>query len=243
MTDRPRLALLNASHEIHHTRRNFRRELPADLVEFTLTEEQYPEGFDYDGFVVTGSRSSVYWDEPWLPETKAWVAEAIDRGLPALGICFGHQLLADLLGGTVEGMGEYELGYREVRKTVETPVLAGVGDSFSVFVTHSDTVSGLPPGAELTAENDYGVHGFRKGHVFGVQAHPEYDRETAELVAQAKEGSVPDEQRAAVLEGITEEAYDAACESKTVFDEFVRYVDGVRSERVEGERLDAGQFE
>jgi GMP synthase (glutamine-hydrolysing) len=229
--DRPRLALLNASHEIHHTRRNFRRELPADLVEFTLTEAQYPDTFDVDGFVVTGSRSSVYWDEPWLPETRAWVREAIDRDLPALGICFGHQLLADVLGGTVEGMGEYELGYREVRKTAETPVLSGVEDAFSVFVTHSDTVTELPPGAELTAENDYGVHGFRQGHVFGVQAHPEYDRETAELVAQGKEGSVPDEQLEAVLSGITDEAYDAACASKTVFDEFVEYVGEVRGGR------------
>jgi GMP synthase (glutamine-hydrolysing) len=161
------------------------------------------------------------------------VREAVDRGLPALGICFGHQLLADVLGGTVEGMDEYELGYREVRKTAEAPVLSGVGDTFSVFVTHSDAVTELPPGAELTAENDYGVHGFRKGHVFGVQAHPEYDKHTAELVTQAKEGSVPDEQLEAVLEGLTDEAYDAACESKTVFDEFVTYVDGVRSGRTE----------
>ena len=231
--DRPRLALLNASHEIHHTSRNFRRELPADLVEFTLTEEQYPDTFDVDGFVVTGSRSSVYWDEPWLPETKAWVREAIERDIPALGICFGHQLLADVLGGTVEGMDEYELGYREVRKTAETPVLSGVGDVFSVFVTHSDAVTELPPGADLTAENEYGVHGFRKGHVFGVQAHPEYDKQTAELVTQGKEGSVPDEQLEAVLAGITDEAYDAACRSKTVFDEFVNYVDEVRTERAQ----------
>ena len=229
--DRPRLALLNASYEVSHTRRNFRRELPADLVEFTLTEEQYPDTFDVDGFVVTGSRSSVYWDEPWLPETRGWVAEAIERDLPALGICFGHQLLADVLGGTVEDMGEYELGYREVRKTAETPVLSRVEDDFSVFVTHSDAVTELPPGAELTAENEYGVHGFREGHVFGVQAHPEYDRETAENVAQGKEGSVPDEQLEAVLSGITDEAYDAACRSKTVFDEFVNYVNEVRGGR------------
>jgi len=229
--DRPRLALLNASYEVSHTRRNFRRELPADLVEFTLTEEQYPDTFDVDGFVVTGSRSSVYWDEPWLPETRGWVAEAIERDLPALGICFGHQLLADVLGGTVEDMGEYELGYREVRKTAETPVLSRVEDDFSVFVTHSDAVTELPPGAELTAENEYGVHGFRQGHVFGVQAHPEYDRETAENVAQGKEGSVPDEQLEAVLSGITDEAYDAACRSKTVFDEFVNYVNEVRGGR------------
>jgi GMP synthase (glutamine-hydrolysing) len=231
--DRPRLALLNASHEIEHTRRNFRRELPADLVEFTLTEEQYPDTFDIDGFVITGSGSSVYWDEPWLPETKAWVREAVDRGLPALGICFGHQLLADVLGGTVEGMGEYELGYREVQQMAETPIFSGVDDSFFVFVTHSDVVTELPAEAELTARNEYGVHGFRKEHVFGVQAHPEYDKQTAEIVTENKQGDVPDEQLETVRAQITDEAYAAACESKTIFDEFVRYVDMHRVDRPE----------
>jgi GMP synthase (glutamine-hydrolysing) len=229
---RPRLALLNASHEIHHTRRNFRRELPADLTEFTLTEGQYPEAFDFDGFVVTGSRSSVYWDDPWIAPTKEWAAGAIERGLPALGVCFGHQLLADVLGGTVEGMGEYELGYREVRRVGEAPVFDSLDESFSVFTSHSDAVSELPPGAELTAENDYGVHGFRKGHVFGVQSHPEYDVETATEIAKGKRGSVPDEELDAVLEGITEEAFAAACESKALFDGFVGYVRRVEEQSV-----------
>jgi GMP synthase (glutamine-hydrolysing) len=232
--DRPRLALLNVSHEIDHTRRNFRRELPADLIEFTLVEGDRPAAADtaaVDGFVVTGSRSSVYDEEPWLSPTREWVRTAIDRGLPGLGICFGHQLLADVLGGTVTDMGEYELGYRGVDRAGDDPLLDGLADPFTVFTTHSDTVTELPPGATLTAENDYGVHGFRKGRVFGLQSHPEYDLETAETVARGKSGSVPDEQLETVLEGITDRAYAEACETKRVFDAFVGYVEAVRAER------------
>jgi GMP synthase (glutamine-hydrolysing) len=232
--------MLNASHSVHHTRRNFRRELDADFVEFTLTEEQYPTGFDYDGFVVSGSASSVYWEEPWLPATREWVAEAIDRGIPALGICFGHQLLADVLGGTVEDMGAYELGYRTVERTDagrEDPIHRNLGDEFLVFTTHSDAVTELPPGATLTAENDYGIHGFRHGHVFGMQSHPEYDLETAESVAEGKESEayVSDEQLEAVLADVTESNFARAAETKRIFDDFLAYVREVRATPVAGD--------
>jgi len=234
MSDRPRLAMLNASHSVHHTRRNFRRELDADLVEFTLTEERYPTGFDYDGFVVSGSASSVYWEEPWLPATREWIEAAIDRGIPALGICFGHQLLADVLGGTVEDMGEYELGYRSVERTDagrEDPVHRNLDDEFLVFTTHSDAVTELPPGATRTAENDYGIHGFRHGRVFGMQSHPEYDLETAESVAEGKESEayVSDEQLEAVLADVTESNFARAAETKRIFDDFLAYVREVRA--------------
>jgi GMP synthase (glutamine-hydrolysing) len=219
---RPRLALINASHVAFDTRRNFRRELDADLVEFHVVDDQYPEGFDYDGFVVTGSRASVYWDEPWIGPTKEWVTEAIDRGLPALGICFGHQLFADVLGGTVEDMGEYEIGYREIQQTADDPLFEGLDERFLAFTTHSDAVTELPPGAERIAANDYGVHGFRLGDVVGVQAHPEYDQTTAEGVTRAKD--LPEERIEAVCAGITDENYARACETKRLFDNFLREV-------------------
>jgi GMP synthase (glutamine-hydrolysing) len=219
---RPRLALLNASQSPANTRRNFRRELDADLVEFDVLAEQYPDGFDYDGFVVTGSRASVYDDEPWIEPAREWVREAVDRDLPGLGICFGHQLLADALGGTVECMGEYEIGYRTVEQDGDDPIFADVDAEFLVFTTHSDAVTELPPGAERIASNDYGVHGFRKGDVVGLQAHPEYDLDTAELVTRGKD--LADERIDAVLEGITEENYGRACETKAVFENFVQEV-------------------
>ena len=232
--------MLNASHGVDLTRRNFRRELDADLAEFTLTKEQYPVGFDYDGFVISGSASSVYWEEPWLPETREWIAEAIDRDIPALGICFGHQLLADVLGGTVEDMGEYELGYRVVERTEagrEDPVHGAHDDEFFVFTSHSDVVSELPPGATLTAENGYGIHGFRKGHVFGMQSHPEYDLETAASVAEGKESEdyVSDAQLEAVLEDVTESNFERAAETKRIFDDFLAYVHEVRAAPAAGD--------
>lgn len=222
---RPRIAILIASHATQHTRRNFRRELDADLAEFHVVEGQLPSDFDFDGFVVTGSSASVYWDEDWIPPTERWVMDAIDQGIPALGICFGHQLLAHVLGGTVDDMGEYELGYRTVRRTADAPIFDGFEEEFLVFTSHSDAVTELPPGAELIAENEYGIHGFQQGDVFGIQAHPEYDRPTARAVTEGKD--LPDDHISRVLDGITEENYETACSSKALFDNFVTYVEDI----------------
>jgi GMP synthase (glutamine-hydrolysing) len=236
---RPRIALLNAAHDPQPTRRNFRRELDADLVEYHLPGGDRPGTFDVDGAIVTGSKASVYWDEPWIDETATWVREAIDRGIPFLGVCFGHQYLADVLGGRVEDMGEYEIGYREVRRTVpenvEDPLFDGIGDEVTVFTTHSDRVVETPPGAAVLAENDYGIHGFRTGDVFGVQAHPEYDLGTAEDVTLDKDDQLDDDTMERVLDGIHEDNYGAACEAKRLFENFVRFVDERRSAGSDGE--------
>jgi GMP synthase (glutamine-hydrolysing) len=220
--DRLRIALLNVSKD-EDTSRNFRRELDADLVEFDV-QENVPDSFDFDAAVVTGSRASVYWDEPWIPPLEEWVTTATERGMAVLGVCFGHQLLAAALGGRVEDMGEYEIGYREVEGN---GVLFGDGDTpMTVFTTHSDTVTELPPGAHQIAENDYGIHGFRVNNAFGVQFHPEYDMETARTVTRGKD--LPDERIERVLDGITEENYAKACESKALFENFTKQVREMR---------------
>jgi GMP synthase (glutamine-hydrolysing) len=217
---RPRVALLNAAHDPEDTTRNFRRELDADLVEFHAKSGELPESGcrDFDAVVVTGSRSSVYWDDDWIAPLVDYVADAHEAGVPVLGVCFGHQVLAEALGGTVEDMGAFELGYREVDRTGDDPVFAGVPETFTTFTTHGDAVTELPPGATLLAENDYGVHAFRVGDSVGVQFHPEYDNETAERIAREKD--VDEARREDVLAGITPEAYDAACETKRLFENF-----------------------
>lgn len=216
--DRPRLALLNAASEPGKPRRNFRRELAADLVEYHVWDGQFPEDPDVDGVVVTGSEASVYWEDPWIDRTVDWVRDALDRGLPTLGVCFGHQLVATALGGEVSDMGEYELGYREINHDGD-PLFAGVDDPFLSFTTHSDTVAELPAGARQIAENDYGVQAFRTDTAVGVQFHPEYDRETAVWVTERKD--LPPEHIERVLAGITDDALDRSAQTKLVFDNFL----------------------
>ncbi|GAB7019025.1 type 1 glutamine amidotransferase [Halostagnicola bangensis] len=227
-----RIAVLNAAHEDANTTRNFRRELDASLVEFDVNSGEVPDTVEFDGAVVTGSRSSVYWDEEWILSVNEWVSEAIDEGVPFLGICWGHQLLADVLGGTVADMGAYEVGYSEIEHTGSSRLFDGIDGKFTAFTSHSDEVTELPPGAEPLAENEYSNHGFNKGRVFGVQFHPEYDTKTARELVHRKELS--DERRESVLTEITDENYQQACQAKLVFENFLEYVRDVRLEETRG---------
>ena len=233
-----RIALLNASHPADGeqsgsraaalTRRNFRRELDADLVEFEVVGGGLADvdDVDADAVVVSGSRASVYWDDPWISALTGWVGDAVDRGLPTLGVCYGHQVVAHALGGTVEPAGEYELGYVTIERAGDSPLLSGLPDRFTAFASHSDAVVELPPGAELIAENDFGVQGFQRDDAFGVQFHPEYDMETARIVAERKD--LPEERIRRVVEGITAETYAEACRTKQLFDNFAEYARSVR---------------
>lgn len=221
---RPRIALFNASYNQEDTRRNFRREMNAELVEFAVSSGQFPQSINFDGIVVTGSGASVYWDEEWIPTLLDVLEASVEDGIPHLGICFGHQALAAALGGSVEDMGEYELGYRDVRRVGDSQLLEGIQAPFRVFTSHSDVVTELPPGATQIAKNDYGVHGFEMDNVFTLQSHPEYDLETARRVARRKDLS--DSTLDSILAGITPDAYDAAKPVKRIFDNFTESIRG-----------------
>ena len=218
-----RIALLNAAHAGEPTRENFEREVSAELVNFDVTACEFPETLEFDGCLITGSRASVYWDREWIGELKSWVGSAIRQGMPFLGVCFGHQLLAEVLGGSVKNMGEYEIGYRAVEHEGTSVLFEGIDQDFTVFTTHSDRVTRLPPGAELIARNDYGIHGFQKGSVYAVQFHPEYNRAMAERVTRGKE-ELPEQKQQRVFDGITDENIAAAAEAKTVFENFLSVV-------------------
>jgi GMP synthase (glutamine-hydrolysing) len=222
------LALLDASVGDTPAERNFRRELDADLDVFKLPEGEFPpsvssSGWRYDGVVVSGSQTSVYDDHDWIHEATEWVRRVHAADVPVLGVCWGHQFLAQALGGRVVDMGEYELGYRQVRQVGTDPLFGGVPREFTSFETHSDRVAELPALAHTLAQNDYGVQAFRVGATYGVQFHPEYDRETAEWVVRGKD--LPDDRIESVVAGITEETVADAETAKTVFDNFLSLVE------------------
>jgi len=229
--ERLRFGLLQAAHDDPNTTRNFRRELDADLVEFDVNNGNLPPTTEFDALVVTGSRASVYWDKDWIDPLVDYVGRAAADGVPILGVCYGHQVLAEALGGRVSGMDTFELGYNEIEQVDDDPLFAGMGEAFTVFTSHGDSVIELPPGAELIARNEYGVHGFRRDHCWGVQFHPEYDIETAREIAESKRERLGDEQVDRVLEDISVDQYDAACEAKQLFENFAAYARKQAAER------------
>jgi GMP synthase (glutamine-hydrolysing) len=134
-----------------------------------------------DAIVATGSPRSVTERAPWMRAAGAWLGEQAARGVPVLGVCFGHQLLADAFGGAVRRSPRgREIGTVRCALTPagrEDPLFAGLPGAFEVQATHEDEVARLPPGAELLATNGWSrVQAFRLGpRVRAVQFHPELD--------------------------------------------------------------------
>ncbi len=230
------LALVDASLGTPHAKRNFKREVDATLSIYDANEGEIPppignpepvqtqEGSiqSFDGVIISGSQSSVYDDRPWIQELSRWTEGAIADGVPILGVCWGHQLLAQVLGGTVKG-GSYELGYVQVKKEMNDPIWNGIPNPFTVFATHSDHVVTMPSDADLLASNETGVQAFRYEQVYAVQFHPEYDLRTAKAMINSKD--LPESDVQAALDTCTDANVKAAQPAKQIFKNFLHHVE------------------
>lgn len=139
-----------------------------------------PTPSHYRGVIVPGSSSSVREEARWMLGLQAWIRMTVEREVPFLGVCFGHQLLGEALGGRVEKnpVGR-EIGTVQIELTREgqaDPLFAGIPRIFRANATHQDAVVQLPPGATVLATNDHGLQAFRATPTAaGIQFHPEMD--------------------------------------------------------------------
>lgn len=153
------------------------------LVARPYLGEGLPLARGLSGVLVTGAAASVYDADPWIPQAAGFLLGAASLGVPILGVCFGHQLVADAFGGKVmKNPRGRELGTAEVTLTEAgqgDPLFAGLGPRLTVQASHQDTVALLPPGGRILAENaNSPVQALAVGeHVRGVQFHPEFDAE------------------------------------------------------------------
>ena len=128
--------------------------------------------------VITGSAANVPDREPWMLRTEAWLREIVGAGVPVFGICFGHQILAQALGGEViRNPRGREIGTKTIARKADDPIFEGLPEEIVANVTHVDTVGRLPPGAVGLASSPLeDNHAIRFTETcYGVQFHPEID--------------------------------------------------------------------
>ena len=142
-------------------------EAPADFA-------PWPDFADYDVILPMGSIRNLPNKQPieaWIHDELRLLREAHDRGQPILGVCFGGQLMAEALGGTVEVAPVTELGWHMLRAPEGVVNPAGAGPWME---WHHDRFT-PPAEAEILAETDDATQLFRMGKTVGTQFHPEVD--------------------------------------------------------------------
>ncbi len=134
-----------------------------------------------DGYLATGSRFSAYDDEPWIHALKAFIQKLVASRKPFVGVCFGHQLLAEALGGKVaKAATGWGVGVREIEilQTESQPEnwMQPVHAVCRLQYMHQDQVVALPPGSIVLGRSSHcPIAIYRVGATaLGIQAHPEF---------------------------------------------------------------------
>lgn len=190
---KPPIAILKTGETFRHLARElddfeqwtwFGTGLPPDRVQAVAVHEgeSLPELHEISAAIITGSHAMVTERQPWMLATAGWLQQAVASDLPLLGICFGHQLLVEALGGKVDWNPKgREIGTVSIQLTEagkQDSLLGTLPADFPAHVTHSQSATRLPPGALRLASSDGDPHqAFRCGSAWGVQFHPEFSEQ------------------------------------------------------------------
>lgn len=162
-----------------------------------------PDPTRIEGIVITGSPAGVYEDHPWLPPLREFIRRAYGAKTPMLGVCFGHQIMADALGGDVRKSEKgWGLGRHTYRVTGRPDFMANAPETLSVACSHQDQVIVPPAEAGVILASDFTPNAglfYKSGKALSFQPHPEFLDDYAMALVELRRGRAPD---AVVTEGV-----------------------------------------
>ncbi|MFD0858546.1 type 1 glutamine amidotransferase [Roseovarius aquimarinus] len=159
-----------------------------DFRTFAVVDNVFPESVaDCDGWLVTGSKHGAYEPHEWIPPLEQFIRDVYEDGRPMVGICFGHQIIAQALGGTVE---KYSKGWAVGRHEYMID-----GQPLALNAWHQDQVTRIPEGATVIGRNEFCDNAalVYDNRILTVQPHPEHTSEFVGRLAESRgRGLVPD---------------------------------------------------
>lgn len=160
--------------------------------------EALPDAAACEAVLITGSPAGVYDATPWMEPLRRFVRAAFAVETPMVGVCFGHQIIADAMGGDVR---KSEKGWGVGRHTYQLlqhrPWMAGAGASVSLAVSHQDQVITPPEGAVTLARSAHTEHAmlaYAQAPVMSLQGHPEFEDDFVAALYAARRGRLSDAQ-------------------------------------------------
>ena len=170
--------------------------LNLELTSWNVHRGEYPDDLDcVDAFLITGSKFSVYDDEPWIRSLGQFVQRLHSARKKLIGICFGHQLVAHQLGGRTEKSDRgWAIGCH-LAKVYESFASAQKGQTFELLSSHQDQVVVPPAGARVVAGTEFCPISMMQmdDHILTIQSHPEFSLPYARKLYALREASFPAE--------------------------------------------------
>jgi len=173
-----------------------------EFTNWTCVDGQFPETVnDADGWLVTGSKFGAYEDLPWIHTLEVFLRSAYRKDIPIVGICFGHQILAQALGGKVVKFdGGWSVGRVEYN-------LEGYKEAVPLYAWHQDQVITIPQDARVVGSTPfckYAALAYGDNKAYSIQPHPEFTRGFFEKLFVARKDNLPDESQAEAEESIAD---------------------------------------
>ncbi len=167
------------------------------VVPYNVRAGQFPSvQDDCAGFVCGGSSFSVYDSAPWITDLKAYVHELYKQRQKFVGICFGHQIIAEVLGGKVRPSPKgWGVGVQTAHVTAPKDWMQPQMQQVSMLVSYQDQIDQLPPHSELLAHNSHCPYFMITvdDHFLGIQGHPEASKPFTEAILSARRERLGDE--------------------------------------------------
>ncbi len=145
--------------------------------------QSLPNQREVSGIVITGSHAMVSDANPWSLTIIDWLQKVSVTNIPVLGICYGHQLIAQALGGQVDFHPDgREIGTVKITTTAAAkndPLFCDLPEKFNAYVAHAQSAVQLPERAKILATNSFEPHHafVLDHHIWGLQFHPEFTEE------------------------------------------------------------------